>query len=114
MPNTPAETAFTPEAIAERLAPLPDWHFDGGHLVRRWKTRDWPDTLMLINAIGYLAETAWHHPDISASYAKLEVRLTTHSAGGITEKDFALAARIEEVTGWRPTPGGALEGRPQR
>jgi 4a-hydroxytetrahydrobiopterin dehydratase len=52
---------------------------------------------MLLNAIAYLAEQADHHPDITASYAALAVRLTTHSAGGITDKDFDLAEKIEAL-----------------
>jgi 4a-hydroxytetrahydrobiopterin dehydratase len=68
---------------------------------------------MAVNAIGHLAEAAWHHPDLTISYAWLEVRLTTHSAKGLTAKDFALARKIEEVVAWRPgAEGGALEGTP--
>ena len=68
---------------------------------------------MVINAVGHLAEAAWHHPDITASYAWVEVRLSTHTAKGITDKDFQLAKKIEEVIQWRPAKeGGALEGTP--
>jgi pterin-4a-carbinolamine dehydratase len=52
---------------------------------------------MFLNAVGYLAEQADHHPDLAASYASLEVRLMTHSAGGVTDKDFDLAIRIEAL-----------------
>ena len=52
---------------------------------------------MLFNAIAYLAEQADHHPDITASYASLEIRLMTHSAGGVTDKDFRLAGKIEAL-----------------
>jgi len=69
---------------------------------------------MVINTVGHLAEAAWHHPDISASYAWVEVRLVTHSAKSITMKDIALATKIEEVIHWRPDlEGGALTGTPQ-
>ena len=68
---------------------------------------------MVINAVGHLAEAAWHHPDITASYAWVEVRLQNHSAKGITDKDFELAKKIEEVIQWQPgKEGGALEGTP--
>ena len=68
---------------------------------------------MVINTVGHLAEAAWHHPDLTASYAFVEVRLKTHSAKGITEKDLALARKIEEVVSWQPgAEGGALEGTP--
>jgi 4a-hydroxytetrahydrobiopterin dehydratase len=60
-----------------------------------------------------LSEAAFHHPDIAASYSWVEVRLMTHSAKGITEKDFELAEKIEEVVQWQPAKeGGALEGTP--
>ena len=100
--------------IAERLArDLPSWTFEDGWIKRTYKTHSWKGTLMVINAVGHLAEAAWHHPDLTASYAWVEVRLTTHSAKGITGKDLALAAKIEEVISWQPgTEGGALEGTP--
>ena len=69
---------------------------------------------MVINAVGHLAEAAWHHPDITASYAWVEVRLQNHAAKGITDKDFELAKKIEEVVQWQPVKGGALEGTPQQ
>ena len=70
---------------------------------------------MVVNTVGHLAEAAWHHPDMTLSYAFVIVKLCTHSAKGITERDFALAHKIEEVVGWRPgqEPGGVLEGTPQ-
>ena len=68
---------------------------------------------MVINTVGHLAEAAWHHPDISASFAWVEVRLMTHDAGGITDRDFELAGRIEETVNWRPgEESGALVGTP--
>ena len=68
---------------------------------------------MVVNAIGHLAEAAWHHPDLAVSYARVEVRLQTHTAKGVTAKDIALARKIEEVVGWQPgQEGGPLEGTP--
>ena len=68
---------------------------------------------MVINTVGHLAEAAWHHPDITASYAWVEVRLMNHAAKGITDKDFDLAKKIEDVVHWQPgKEGGALEGTP--
>ena len=64
---------------------------------------------MLVNAVGYLCEAADHHADLAVTYAKLWVKLQTHSHGGITDKDFELARRIEDVVLWKPT-GGALDG----
>ncbi|HEY8070858.1 MAG TPA: 4a-hydroxytetrahydrobiopterin dehydratase [Methylocystis sp.] len=112
---TTKEHAYSENEIAERLAgDLPHWRYENGWIRRRFKTHSWKGTLMVINAVGHLAEAAWHHPDIAASYAWVEVKLMTHTAKGITDKDFELARKIEEVVGWRPgKQGGALEGTPE-
>lgn len=92
---------------------LPHWSMENGGLHRKYETSGWKGTLMVINVVGHLAEAAFHHPDISASYASVIVKLMTHSAEGITNKDFELAKKIEEVVQWQPaTEGGALEGTP--
>ena len=109
------ERTYTDAEVAARLAreDLPHWSLDNGFICRRYKTAGWKGTLMVINAVGHLAEAAWHHPEIAASYAWVEVRLPNHSAKGITDKDFELARKIEDVVGWQPgREGGALEGRP--
>jgi len=95
-------------------ASLPDWQLIDGEIRRRYSTAGWKGTLMLVNTIGHLAEVAWHHPDIHASYAQVVVTLSTHSAGGVTQKDLDLAEKIEEVVCWRPgeDPDSALEGIP--
>lgn len=93
---------------------LPHWTYSNGWIRRHYKTHGWKSTLMVINTVGHLAEAAWHHPDITASYAWVEVRLQNHAAKGITDKDFELARMIEQVVQWQPgKAGGALEGTPQ-
>lgn len=104
------EQAYDDAQIAERLHELPGWYFEDGQIRRVYKTDGWPTTLLLVNAIAYLAEAADHHPDLSVSWSRLTVKLSTHSAGGITEKDIALARRVEEVVLWRPAPGSPLAG----
>ncbi|MBI1868700.1 MAG: 4a-hydroxytetrahydrobiopterin dehydratase [Methylocystis sp.] len=108
------EHAYPPEEVTARLAAqLPHWRYDNGWIKRTFHTHGWKGTLMAINAVGHLAEAAWHHPDIAASYAWVEVKLMTHTAKGVTDKDFELARKIEEVVCWRPgRDGGALEGTP--
>jgi 4a-hydroxytetrahydrobiopterin dehydratase len=101
------------EVSAWLEANLPTWSLDDGCLTRTYTTRGWQLTLLLANAIGYLAEAAWHHPELILSYPRLTVRLQTHDAGGITDKDLELACRIEEVVAWRPSPEDALEGTPK-
>ena len=115
MPERIAARVYSEEEITARLAAeLPHWRLEGGWIRRKFRTHGWKGTLMVINAVGHLAEAAWHHPDLTASYAWVEVRLMTHDAKGVTDKDFALAKKIEEVVQWRPgQEGGGLEGTPQ-
>lgn len=100
--------------IKSRLAgELRHWTYADGHIQRVYKTGGWKGTLMVVNAVGYLAEAAWHHPDLHASYPAVVVKLMSHDLGGITDKDFELARKIEAVVQWQPgTEGGALEGTP--
>ena len=101
-----SEVVIAPEEAAARLARLlPQWSVADGMLRRTYRTRDWKGALMVAMTIGHLAEVAWHHPDLQLSYDKVGVSLVTHSAGGITEKDFALAARIEDVVQGRAGDG---------
>ena len=107
-------TKLSPAEIAAQLKSLPTWRLEDGAIVREFATDGWPTTLMLVNAIGYLSEAAYHHPDLSVTWGRITVKLSTHSAGGITDKDFALARRIEDVVLWRPATGDALEGTPNK
>jgi 4a-hydroxytetrahydrobiopterin dehydratase len=65
---------------------------------------------MAVNAVGYLCEAAGHHADLNVTWGKLWVKLATHSAGGITDKDFAMARKIEDTILWRPEPDGPFDG----
>jgi 4a-hydroxytetrahydrobiopterin dehydratase len=116
MPEKEKPQVYTEQEAAERLQKesLIEWIVEDGWLRRKYNTDGWPTTLMLVNAIGYLCEAAWHHADLSVTWGKVWVKLKTHSAGGITDKDFALARKIEDVVLWRPEPGGPLEGTPNK
>lgn len=107
--------AFDEQQIQARLGKeLPHWHFRDGHLCRKFQTHGWKGTLMVVNAIGHLAEAAWHHPDLLVGYNSVQVRLMSHDAKGITERDFALAKKIEELVQWQPgKEGGPFSGTPQ-
>ena len=100
-----------PEEIAEQLKALPGWYYEDKWIRRVYKTDGWPTTLMLVNAIGFFAEAADHHPDLAISWGKVQVKLWTHSAGGVTASDMELAQLIEQTALWRPQPGkSALRG----
>jgi len=107
------------EVTAKLQNELPQWYLENGWIRRKYKTSGWKATLMVVNTVGHLAEAAWHHPDLTVSYAFLIVKLQTHDAKGITDKDFELAAKIEQVIGWQPakevnadSSKSALEGTP--
>ena len=89
---------------------LDDWYYDDGWIRRKFNTDGWPSTLMAVNAVGYLCEAAGHHADLNVTWGKLWVKLATHSAGGITDKDFTLARKIEDTILWRPEDDSALDG----
>ena len=107
-------SAFSEQEVEAKLAAeLPHWYLENGWIRRKYKTSGWKATLMVVNTVGHLAEAAWHHPDLSISYAFVIVKLCTHDAKGITEKDFELAKKIESVIAWQPAKdGGALTGTP--
>lgn len=105
---------YTEDQIRVRLGELPGWYYEDGWIRRQYKTDGWPTTLALVNQIGFMSEAAWHHPDLSVTWAKVTVKLMTHSENGITDKDFELAKKIEETALWRPAEGSALEGTPNK
>jgi 4a-hydroxytetrahydrobiopterin dehydratase len=107
------ETYSDQEIEARLKEELPHWYLENGWIRRKYKTSGWKATLMVINTVGHLAEAAFHHPDLAASYAFVIVKLVNHAAKGITDKDFALARKIEEVIMWQPgREEGPLEGTP--
>ena len=89
---------------------LPKWHLENGWIRRTYKTNSWKGTVMVIGTVGHLAEAAWHHPDITASYAWVEVRLMTHTAKGITSgMGFSRSAAMlfTPHVSWAFTPIGS-------
>lgn len=74
-----------------------DWRRDGNELVKTWSGKDFSEALSYVNAVGALAEKANHHPDIDIRWNKVTLRLSTHSAGALTQKDLDLAAEIDAL-----------------
>ena len=107
-------TALNDEQISAELKSTPGWELRDEWLRRTVSTPRWSHTLMLVNTIGYLAEAAYHHPDLNVGYAQVTVKLQTHKVRGITPLDFALARKIDEVALWHPTGGTPFDGYPKR
>lgn len=104
-----------PEAeIRSRLTEeLPRWEYAEGAIRRRYRVHGWKGAMMAANAVAHLAEVAFHHPDLEISWGSVLVKLHTHSSKGVTNRDFELARKIEELMQWQPgREGGALEGTP--
>jgi len=89
---------LTPEQEATELAETPGWLVSDGQLTQTVTRKDFRDALLFVNAVGFLAERASHHPDILISWNKVTLTLSTHSEGGLTGKDFALARQINELS----------------
>lgn len=108
-------SVYNENEIREKISnQFKNWEYDGKWIRKTFKTHSWKGTLMAINTIGHLAEAAWHHPDLVASYAFVEVKLMTHDKKGITNLDFELAKKIDEVVLWNPgSENSSLEGTPK-
>lgn len=109
------DATYEKDEIETRLQDeLPHWSYDGDWIRRKYKTSGWKATMMVVNTVGHLSEAAWHHPDMTVSYAFVNVKLQNHAAKGITDKDFELAKKIEEVIQWQPgiDEDSALDGTP--
>lgn len=93
----PRRSLLTDAEIASRLADVPAWTRAGQALERTWTFQDFPEALAFINRVGEVAEAADHHPDISNSWNRVTLRLTTHDRGGLTSLDFDLAKKIDSL-----------------
>ena len=86
------------EEIARLLKELPGWQVVGGHhLLKAYTFPDFVQALKFVNGAGAIAEAEGHHPDLFLSWGKVEVKTWTHKINGLTESDFILAAKIEEL-----------------
>jgi 4a-hydroxytetrahydrobiopterin dehydratase len=85
---------LTEDQIAARLAALTGWTRDGTSITATVTRGDFRESMLFVGAVAYLAESANHHPDILIQWNRVTLTLSTHSAGGLTAADFALAERI--------------------
>jgi 4a-hydroxytetrahydrobiopterin dehydratase len=85
--------------IEQTLLQTPGWRRSGDAITRTFELPSFPAALLFVGAVGHLAERAEHHPDIMIQYRQVTLTLSTHSAGGLTDKDFGLAAEINALVG---------------
>ena len=88
---------LSPVEAASRLSTLPAWQIEGGELVRTFQFTDFRAAMRFVNGVADLAEEANHHPDIDVRYNRVRLSLVTHDAGGLTGKDFDLAAAADKL-----------------
>jgi 4a-hydroxytetrahydrobiopterin dehydratase len=86
---------LTAAEIKTALATVPEWKLSGNAIARTYQFKDFPGAILFVNAVAELAEEAGHHPDIDIRWNRVTLTLTTHDAGGLTEKDFALARNCD-------------------
>ena len=81
--------------INSRLKAVPEWKIESGELTSTYTFKDFLRALAFVNSVGQIAEKGGHHPDIDIRYNKVRLALISHDAGGLTERDFDLAAGID-------------------
>lgn len=85
------------DEIAGRLAPLAGWEYQGGAIRKLFRVKEFMDGIEFVNRVAAIAEAADHHPDIAINYTRVTFSCTTHSEGGVTQKDIDLASKIESA-----------------
>jgi 4a-hydroxytetrahydrobiopterin dehydratase len=86
------------DELKTRLKKIPEWELEKKHIERTFEFDDFSDSIDFVNAVAEVAEEEEHHPDIDIRYNKVRLVLSTHSKGGLTELDFALAERIDTLS----------------
>jgi 4a-hydroxytetrahydrobiopterin dehydratase len=90
-------TTFTESDARERLKPLPGWELDGNAIRRKFTFASFPDAIAFTTRLAFEAESSDHHPDILINYKRVTLTYSTHSAGGLTAKDFDGATHADEI-----------------
>ena len=85
------------KAVLDRLKTLKGWSLEKGQIRRAYAFKDFKQAMAFVTRVALCAEPMDHHPDIDIRYSKVILNLSTHSEGGITEKDFKLAAQIDAI-----------------
>jgi 4a-hydroxytetrahydrobiopterin dehydratase len=86
-----------PAGIREKMTAIPEWKLEGQNVVRQFTFGDFVEAMKFVNRVADLAEKNAHHPDIDIRWNKVRLALSSHDAGGITDKDFHVASAIDEL-----------------
>ena len=81
--------------VQDRIKTLKSWTIENGELHRTYSFKDFRGSMAFVTRVALISESMDHHPDIDIRYSKVTLKLMTHSAGGLTEKDFKLAGEID-------------------
>lgn len=92
-------TVLSDDEIASRLASLTGWSHNKTRIEKTYLFKNFIRAMSFVNAVAYLAETVNHHPDLMIHYNEVTVSNWTHVAGGVTEHDFSLASKIDQLVG---------------
>ena len=99
------------EQIQAALAQAPEWSELNGAIQRTFQFKDFVEAMKFVNQVAQVAEADQHHPDILIRWNKVTLTLSTHDASGITEKDFALAKKIDGMSGGTTAAPGSAKGK---
>lgn len=89
---------LSPDEVQSQLTALPDWILEGNIIRTTLSFKGFIEAIEFVNQVVAPAEAAGHHPDLSISYNKVTISLTTHDAGGLTQKDFAMAKTLSALS----------------
>lgn len=92
-----APSKLNEEQVASRLARLPEWKRQGAEIARSFRFKNYHETMAFVNATAWVSHREDHHPDLDVGYNDCTVRYTTHSAGGLSDRDFACAEKIDAL-----------------
>ncbi|TPN89277.1 4a-hydroxytetrahydrobiopterin dehydratase [Aquimarina algicola] len=90
-------TKLSPSEIEQKLSEIDGWEYQENAIHTTFEFNDFKDAFSVMTRIAFEAEIQQHHPEWSNVYNKLQISLSTHDSGGVTEKDFTLAKTIEEI-----------------
>ena len=88
---------LTQEETQGKISEVPGWEISGDTIEKKFKFKDFIESMSFVMKVAFLSEQADHHPEITINYSRVKLSLSTHSAGGLTGKDFELAKEINGI-----------------